>query len=297
MLADAIKSICWERISGYAALKTKCDFEQYREISELTSMPARQVLIWTLYGSPLDVPSSESGPLTPQDKFFRDQQSAFKVRIVVFSTPAQARRYAAIRRHIDFGAWVNPLYRVFRRLPKMVERVKSFEAACRGSGKLYFTHVGLIANEIGHYFSKLSVAFVSDNGEKVYCVSSAFAASRQGEVKDIRDVLFFELSDADYPGAEGRKHYNRLFRQLLAHRGSWYFEDPSEVAARSTWRGYFRNKPKLWKEQLRHMRETLKNEHSWFGYISRLLSVWGLIIWIGFSTIKTIMSIWSTVHH
>jgi len=263
MLEEAIKNVCWERICGHAAIKTKCDFEQYREISEVTSVPARQVLIWTLYGSPLDVPAS-GGALTPQDKFFRDQRSTTKIRVVIFNTPFQARRYAAIKRHVEYGTRVRWRYRKFKRISQLVERQNSFEAACKESGKLYFTHVGLIANEIGHYFSKFSVAFVSDKGDDVYCVSSSFAASRHGDVDDIKDVVFFSLSNCDYPGADGRKHYSRLFHHLFTGKGSWYFEDPSDVAGRSSWFRHVIIQPQRLKEWVSHIIAELKSEHPWY---------------------------------
>ena len=108
MLEDAIERICWERINNHAPVSTKCNFWEYRDIATNISVAAKRILIWTLHGSPLDVPIDPGTPLTPQDVFFRDSGSAQKIRVVVFDWPNKFRRYLKIHLHVSEEKLLSP---------------------------------------------------------------------------------------------------------------------------------------------------------------------------------------------
>ncbi|MEI9990574.1 MAG: hypothetical protein WDM86_11095 [Rhizomicrobium sp.] len=286
MLIDAMKNVWWQRIADQSGLTTACNFETYRQISKVTSEPATHILIWTLYGSPLNVPQRGGWPLTPQDRFFRDQISRKKIRVAIFSNPRQARRYANICDAIKSGRPIRRLDAGLKNRSDVRERVIQFETACNASGKLYYSSTDLIAKVIPHHFKKLSVAFVADDAAQTYCISSSFAASRQGGAEDIRDVSFFALSDGDHPHADGRRHYYMLLSQLLGGEGSWYSDNPRDIANRTGgWLRHIITFPLQYIGSLWHRYLTVIRENKG---VERVLKLGGLVVFQLFVVVSII---------
>src|SRR4051812_49364378 len=95
MIATAFKTEIWKQVEKNAPITTYCNFDHYQKIAEALSMPATKLLIWTIHGSPLNVPGTDTEPLTSHDVFFRDKVCDRKMRVVVFSRRRELNKYIA----------------------------------------------------------------------------------------------------------------------------------------------------------------------------------------------------------
>lgn len=70
------------------------NYEEYKQISSILSKQARKSLIWTLYGSPIDVAGwNDNKLLTGTDDVFANFKSKNKIRFVIFDTKDDLIKY------------------------------------------------------------------------------------------------------------------------------------------------------------------------------------------------------------